>query len=79
LGCIRFITFKGSPFRKTYCHGFVKRLALILTFSRWEKEQPSHASGFADECPANPAMCIIKKTADVSPGGKGRGEDERFN
>jgi hypothetical protein len=30
-------------------------LALILTFSPWEKEEPSNASGFVDERPAIPA------------------------
>jgi hypothetical protein len=27
-------------------------LALILTFSPWEKEEPSDTSGFPEECPA---------------------------
>ena len=36
----------------------VVRLALILTFSPGEKEQPLFISGFANTCPANPAARI---------------------
>jgi hypothetical protein len=54
------------------------RLALILTFSPWEKELHLLGSGFADTCSANSVVQNYKVTADhsPSPGGEGRGEDE---
>jgi hypothetical protein len=55
---------------------FALTLALILTFSPQEKEQPSLNSGFINDGSANPVMRIFKRTANdsPSPGGEGRGE-----
>jgi hypothetical protein len=39
-------------------------LALILTFSPWEKERPSGAAGLADECPANPVAGSSREAAE---------------
>jgi hypothetical protein len=50
--------------------------ALNLTFSPGEKEQPQAGSGFADDCPANPVVRILKKTANDSPSPWGEGRDE---
>jgi hypothetical protein len=36
-------------------------LALILTFSPWEKEQPSDAAGFAEGCPAHPVAGVLER------------------
>jgi hypothetical protein len=47
--------------------------ALILTFSPWEKEQPSRAAGFVQERSAIPATRFIKRTVDVSPSPRRRG------
>src|ERR1700722_11972864 len=53
------------------------KLALILTFSPWEKEEPSDAADFSTECPTI-AIAGIRTAAEYSPspGGEGRGEDE---
>jgi hypothetical protein len=47
--------------------------ALILAFYPREKEQPSLASWFADECPASSVAGIFKVAADVSPSPSRRG------
>jgi hypothetical protein len=48
-----------------FCRGIrrarVVWLALILTFSPWEKERPSSIVGFADDGPAHPVAHILKK------------------
>jgi hypothetical protein len=42
-------------------------LALILTFSPGEKEQPLWLSGFADDRPANPAVRISVRPRTIPP------------
>ena len=57
----------------------VETLALILTFSPGEKEQPSPVSVFWDGCPANPVADSSVRRRKILPllGGEGRGEGER--
>jgi hypothetical protein len=50
--------------------------ALNLTFSPGEKEQPQSGSSFADGCPANSVVRILKKTANDSPSPWGEGRVE---
>jgi hypothetical protein len=40
-------------------------LALILTFSPWEKEQPSPAPNLADNHLANPAAGFLKRPSPI--------------
>ncbi len=49
----------------------VVTLALILTFSPEEKEQPLSVSGLANDCPASPAARHFNKRGEgfsLSPG-----------
>jgi hypothetical protein len=46
---------------------FCERLALILTFSPWEKEQMSPDSAFADARPASPAAGFSKGQPAILP------------
>jgi len=57
----------------------VETLALILTFSPGEKEQPSYVFRFADGRPANPVAGTSVRRRMILPllGGEGRGEGER--
>jgi len=52
---------------------FVLSLALILTFSPWEKEQPLRDSDLADDYSANSATRHSKKATNNSPSPRGRG------
>jgi len=54
-------------------------LALILTFSPGEKEQPSFVFRFAEGRPANPVAGFPVRRRKILPllGGEGRGEGER--
>jgi len=45
----------------------ISLLALILTFSSGEKEQPLRAYGFANERPAASIARPFKATVDISP------------
>ncbi len=44
-------------------------LALILTFSPWEKEKQARGSGVAKERPANPVASFCGWTVNDSPSG----------
>jgi len=46
---------------------FCERLALILTFSAWEKDQLSLDAGFADALPASPAAGFSKRQPTIHP------------
>jgi hypothetical protein len=46
---------------------FCERLALILTFSPWEKEKMSLDFGFADARPASPAAGFSKGQPTILP------------
>jgi hypothetical protein len=56
-------------------------LALILTFSPWEKEKHLCGSGFADDGLANTALDVPIERRTILPllGGEGRGEVEPFS
>ena len=50
-------------------------LALILTFSPREKEQPLCVSGFANTCPANP-VSVRRRTILLTKGNLRSGRSE---
>jgi hypothetical protein len=57
----------SSEERENCCRlSLVVRLALILTFSPWEKERPSSIVGFADDGPAHRVAPILKKDGRYS-------------
>ena len=65
--------------RRGYSMEIVVTLALILTFSPGEKEQPWCVTGFAKmrSSKSSRANFIETENDSPSPGGEGRGEGER--
>jgi hypothetical protein len=57
----------ANPSGLGYGMEMVVTLALNLTFSLGEKEQPLLVSGFANTCPANPAAQISARRKTILP------------